>query len=443
MTKRRPANKQRLSELAVKRLNAKASPQLVWDTKQSGLVLRIRPSGTRTWYCIYSRHGRPRWYRLGDAGAIGLAAARELAAEAMLAVAKGGDPAAERRAERSKGTFEELAGAYVERHAKRHNRSWKQANALVRRFLLPRWGKLQAASISRADVKAIMGGIDAPVLANQVIAAASAIFSWAIKEEIIANNPCKLVDRNPTTSRERVLSDSEIPKFWNAFDDAGLVASSALKFILLSGQRPGEVAHMRHEHIKDGWWELPGAPLPALGWPGTKNGATHRVWLPHAAQALIAELRDEDQTTGFVFAGERGGHVGKLDAAMRLVCKKLKVERATPHDGRRTHGTMITRLGFGRDAMNRIQNHREGGIADVYDRHHYEVEIKKIMEAVAAKIMALVEGSEAENVVALAAGGRGTGFARLKARSNFSNIVDQTLAEQQAALAPTPTRDKK
>ena len=119
--KRRPANKQRLSELAVKRLNAKPSPQLVWDTKQSGLVLRIRPSGTRTWYCIYSRHGRPRWYRLGDAGAVGLATARELAAEAMLQVARGHDPAAERRAERSKGTFEELATRYVETEQKTGN----------------------------------------------------------------------------------------------------------------------------------------------------------------------------------------------------------------------------------------------------------------------------------------------------------------------------------
>jgi hypothetical protein len=32
------------------------------------------------------------------------------------------------------------------------------------------------------------------------------------------------------------------------------------------------------------------------------------------------------------------------------------------------------------------------------------------MEAVAAKIVALVEGSEAGNVVALAAGGRGAGY---------------------------------
>jgi len=410
--KRRPANKQRLSELAVKRLNAKPSPQLVWDTKQSGLVLRIRPSGTRTWYCIYSRHGRPRWYRLGDAGAVGLATARELAAEAMLQVARGHDPAAERRAERSKGTFEELATRYVETYAKRHNRSWKQAEALVRRFLLPRWGKLQAASISRADVKAMMAGIDAPIVANQVLAAASATFSWAVKEEFVANNPCRGIDRNETKSRERVLSDSEIPKFWEAFDDAGLIASTALKALLLTGQRPGEVAHMHWEHVVDGWWELPGAPLPALDWPGTKNGATHRIWLPTAVQELIAALGDEDDAaaSGFVFAGERGGAIRKLDQAMRAICKSLEVERATPHDLRRTHGTMITRLGFGRDAMNRIQNHREGGIASVYDRHQYADENKRVMEAVAAKIVALVEGSEAGNVVALAAGGRGAGY---------------------------------
>ena len=52
---------------------------------------------------------------------------------------------------------------------------------------------------------------------------------------------------------------------------------------------------------------------------------------------------------------------------------------------------MITALGFGRDAMNRIQNHKEGGIASVYDRHQYADENKRVMEAVAAKIMALVE----------------------------------------------------
>jgi integrase len=237
----------------------------------------------------------------------------------------------------------------------------------------------------------MMSRIEAPVLANQVLAAVSAVFSWAVKQEVVGTNPCRGVDRNATRSRERVLSDSELPRFWSAFDDAGLVVSSALKMILLTGQRPGEVSHMRREHIVDGWWEMPGEPVPALGWLGTKNGASHRVWLPKAAQALLAEL-DGEAKEGFVFAGQRGRPVGGLDAVMRAICAKLGVERATPHDLRRTHGSTITALGFGRDAMNRVQNHREGGIASVYDRHGYAEETKRVMDAVASKIIALAEG---------------------------------------------------
>ena len=102
-----------------------------------------------------------------------------------------------------------------------------------------------------------------------------------------------------------------------------------------------------------------------------------------------------DAAGGFVFAGPRGGPITGLDAAMREVCKAIGAERATPHDLRRTHGTTITKLRFGRAAMNRIQNHKEGGIADVYDVHDYADENKHIMEAVAARIVGLVEGRPA------------------------------------------------
>ena len=387
--------KRRLTELSVRKLPPAAATYLVWDTHQRGLAIRIHPTARKAWYVVYSRRGRPRWLHLGDAGVVGLADARQMAAEAMLAVAKGKDPAAEKRAQRGSGGFEELAQRYVETYAKKNNKSWQQPDRLVRRYLLPRWGKLQAAAIVRADVKTLMGSIAAPVLANQILAAASAIFSWAVKEEIVAGNPCRGVDRNETKSRERVLSDSELPRFWSAFDDAGLVVGTALKVVLLTGQRPGEVSHMRREHIVDGWWEMPGEPVPTLGWPGTKNGESHRVWLPKALQAAIVDLTDDGVTSGFVFAGPRGRPVDGLDAAMRAICVKLGVERATPNDLRRTHGSTITALGFGRDAMNRVQNHREGGIATVYDRHGYAEETKRVMEAVAAKIMALAEGHSA------------------------------------------------
>jgi integrase len=391
---KRPTQKRRLTNLFVRKAKPRDKAFVIWDTHQRGLALRVQPTGARSWYTVYSRHGRPRWLRLGDANAIGLSDARTLAIEAALAVARGRDPAAERKAERGAGTFGELAEKYLEQHAKKHNKSWQQADALVRRFALPRWGKLQASSIARGDVKTMMARIEAPIVANQTLAAISAVFSWGVREDIVAANPCKLVARNPVKSRERVLSESELPLFWRALDDLDPVRGVALKAILLLGQRPGEVANMRREHIVDGWWQITGEPVETIGWLGTKNGQSHRVWLPKPVQGSLAEVIADDRMMGFVFAGPRGAAVSSLDGAMRAICSKLGIERATPHDLRRTHGTTITKLKFGRAAMNRIQNHKEGGIGDVYDIHDYAAENKHIMEAVAAYIIDLVEGRE-------------------------------------------------
>jgi integrase len=351
-------------------------------------------------------------FTIGRADAIGLADARDRARDLLGQVARGTDPQAEKLRGTRAETFQDVAARYLE-HAKRPggNKSWRQADALVTKHLLPRWGKLRARDVTRGDVRAVVrklteGG--APVMANQVLASASAIFAWAIREELgdIAVNPCHGVTRNATKSRERVLSESELPRFWAEFDRAGLVRSAALKTILLTGQRPGEVSCMRREHISGGWWELPGDPDLALGWPGTKNGAGHRVWLTAPVLDLLAEVGEAK--TGFAFpADERGARaVAGLDGAMRDTCAALGIlapDKVTPHDLRRTHGTMITSLGFGRDAMNRIQNHREGGIADVYDQHQYADENQKIQEAVTRRIMTLIGRVAGGNVVELRA----------------------------------------
>jgi integrase len=385
-------NKQKLTSLTVTKARPAAEPYLIWDTLQRGLALQIQPSGYRAYKLIYRYHNRPRWYHIGAADAIALADARKLAAELMLRVIKGEDPAAEKRAERGTGTFAEVAHRYVEEHAKKRNKSWRQGDRLVRRYLLPAWGSLTAQSITRADVRAMMGKIDAPVLANQVLVSASAIFTWAVKQELLASNPCRGVEQNAMSARERVLADTEVPLFWQEFGKAG-VAGAALQVLLLTGQRPGEVTHMRYDQIADGWWTLPGAPDAATGWPGTKNAQTHRVWLPATVQEIIAGLNIGDD---FVF-----GRSLDVRRTMRSICSELKAPRATPHDLRRTHGSTVTRLGFGRDAMNRIQNHKEGGIADVYDRHEYADENKRVMEAVASRLFALARGETAtSNVIA-------------------------------------------
>ena len=106
---RRATHKMRITELTVRKAKPHDDAYQIWDTHQRGLALRIQPSGSRSWVVVYNRHGRTRWLTLGAADAIGLADARMLAAKAILAVAQGQDPAAEKRAERTAGTFADLA----------------------------------------------------------------------------------------------------------------------------------------------------------------------------------------------------------------------------------------------------------------------------------------------------------------------------------------------
>jgi hypothetical protein len=194
-TKAASPTKKNLSDAFLKRLTPREKTFVVWDARQHGLCIMVQPSGHRAWKCVYRHHSRSRWFHIGDAKAIGLSDARKMAAKIMLQAAEGKDPVAERRAERSRGSFEELANRYRDQYAKKKNKSWQQADKLVRRFLLPKWGKLIAADITRSDVRSIMNKIDAPIVANQTLAAASAIFAWAIRQELMTVNPCTLVER--------------------------------------------------------------------------------------------------------------------------------------------------------------------------------------------------------------------------------------------------------
>jgi hypothetical protein len=58
-------------------------------------------------------------------------------------------------------------------------------------------------------------------------------------------------------------------------------------------------------------------------------------------------------------------------------------------------------LSFGRDAMDRIANHTSSTVTDVYDRHGYADEDKRIMSAVARHVLEIAEGRAAGNVVSL------------------------------------------
>ena len=122
----------------------------------------------------------------------------------MLAVAHGKDPAAEKRAERSAGTFTELQ-RYVEHHAKKRNRSWRQADKLDPPLRAAALGQAAGGGITRGDVKAMMSQIEAPGRSPiRPWRRRRAVFAWAVKEEIVAANPAS----GSTATRPRAASAS-------------------------------------------------------------------------------------------------------------------------------------------------------------------------------------------------------------------------------------------
>ena len=160
----RESNKRRLTDQFISGLSSETR-SIIWDTKVGGFAIAVYPTGRKVFKCIYAFNKRTRWYTLGRADAIDLKSARLLAAKVLLQVASDVDPQALRQAQRSQGSFQELAQQYIE-HAKKKNKSWQQTNNHIQRYLLPKWAKLQTKAVTRADAKAMMASIRAPVLAN-------------------------------------------------------------------------------------------------------------------------------------------------------------------------------------------------------------------------------------------------------------------------------------
>jgi integrase len=379
---------------------------LVYDSEVKRLAVAVYPSGTKVWKFLYNKRGtfrsKTQWKTFGDTKYVTTAAARKMAEEHNGEIAIGRDPQAEHMKEKRAGTFVWLTDRYYHEYAEDNLRSFAQTRFLLVRYV-PKWfNEKKVTEIAKADVKSVLLPMqyETPVLTRQVLSAMSCVFQWGVDEaEVITDNPCAKIKRTKAKERERVLSQTELPRFWAAFDRYG-IAGTALKVLLLTGQRPGEVCHMCRTHIVDGFWDLPGEPKGC--WTGTKNGHSHRVWVPAAAMELIGFIGAGNSP--LVFSEKPEKLLSRMQYVMKRICGELGVERATPHDLRRTHGTTTTRLmGFlgGRAAMNRIQNHREGGVGRIYDRHSYDMETKRVMEMVAAEMMRLVEGREQDNVVSM------------------------------------------
>jgi integrase len=360
-----------------------------FDQTPPSLGLRVAPSGRKTWFVMYRAHGRLRRYTLGTYPAVSLADARQRATDARHSVAHGGDPAQARQAGRQAPTVAELGAQYLDLYAKVQKKSWREDARYLATDVLPAWGQRKAADVRRRDVVLLLDQIvarGAPIAANRVLALVRKLWNWAISHDYLEHNPCLQVQPpGKEHSRERVLSAEEIRLVWGAFSALPPVWEVYMKVTLLTAQRSGEVRTMQWTDVDltAAWWTIPGAQA--------KNGLTHRVPLSAPALAHLHQLRRGDNATPWVFPSPKLQQrpITNISTTAHLVADKAGVRYVT-HDLRRTAASHMTSLGIPRLVVAKILNHAEPGVTKVYDRHSYDAEKRRALEAWGDTVQALV-----------------------------------------------------
>ena len=275
--------------------------------------------------------------------------------------------------------------------AKKKLRTADELQRMLDRDLLPHWSDLPIASIKRADVKDVIrekSGV-APIAANRLTSLISKIFAWALKEDKIEASPAVGLERNAEAERERSLTEDEIRVLWPALTEIGYPFGHALKFLLVTGQRRGEVTDLKWSDIDGDGWKLPGT--------SAKSGKGHRVPLSTPALEIIGEC---PRLGPRVFVGH-GGPINGWESA------KARAESFLPnpippwriHDLRRTMATMMTSIGVDRIVVSKILNHAEGGVTRIYDRNARDPEKTAAMERWANKLREIIAGDAGDNVV--------------------------------------------
>ena len=193
------------------------------DGKVRGLYFVQQPSGAASWALRYRFNGVPKKLTIGPYPNVDLKAARDLATAASVALAKGSNPAADKKQARAaarvpvdRELVERVVTSFVERYAKKNTReaSWRETERLLTKEVADAWKGRRLASITRADVHELLDAIvdrGSPIMANRTLAALRRMCSWAVERGIIDASPCEKVKAPAAErSRDRVIDDNEL-----------------------------------------------------------------------------------------------------------------------------------------------------------------------------------------------------------------------------------------
>lgn len=301
-----------------------------------GLYLRIDQTGCRRWVFIYYRHKRRREMGLGPCGPVRvtLAQARQAAEAARRTLADGKDPIAERRAALAPAadhTFSGVASDLLDELEKgwRSPKQRPQWEASLKQHAPALW----SADVSAIDTEAVLSALrpiwtKSPETATRIRARIERVLDAAKARGLReGENPARwrghLDNLLSRTRRKKghhaAMPYGDVPDFLKALATRDSISAEALRFLIFTAARSGEVRGATWEEIQGDLWVIPAERM--------KAEREHRVPLSPGAVAVLESVSPVLRQ-GLIFPGAKGP---LSDMALAMVMRKLDVKDATPH----------------------------------------------------------------------------------------------------------------
>lgn len=209
-----------LTQAMIEKLSVPVKPEDHRDTRLKGLVLRVMPSGVKSFYCEYAR-GKRVW--LGRADVLGIAEARESARAILAEAYRGIDPIEARKPKPGVPTFRAfLDGDYAtwaKANQKAHAQNLKRLATAFKSLLDKRLDEITGLDVERWRAGEIERGLSLETI-NRDISSIKACFNRAVDWDILTANALAKVKKSRTDDclKVRFLSDDEEARLRAALD---------------------------------------------------------------------------------------------------------------------------------------------------------------------------------------------------------------------------------
>jgi site-specific recombinase XerD len=397
-----------LTDLQIRRWIAAGEP--VAKSDGDGLTFTLSAAGTATWVLRYRFANRSRELTIGNYPDIGLGAARKLASEQRVAIDKGQDPAAQKRAERQQRDAawtvrravidfkEKVVDAGQLSARTRKAKHWDLDN-----IILPRLAPLNIQDVTPSDIVDMLDRCGRTwTMQNRFLTNVGQVFDHAIGRQLIRVNPAAgiklkaLMGPRPAVRKRVMLKEDELRKLLASADDIGVENALALKILLATCVRTWELITARWEHVDldRGTWLIPADKV--------KTRVAFLVPITPTVAAWFRELRRLAGESPWVLPARnsrRGdSHVGRstLGSAISKAFERgdLKISRFTPHDTRSTAKGHMRNLGVSREISEIALNHTLKGMEGIYDVREEIPERRKALELWASFLEACEKGAD-------------------------------------------------